>query len=1071
MRTIRKLNDRPDCFSLTRRMHILAFCAVLLQFLVSPAAHAVTVLMVTNNNGSLTAEESARRTQFQNWGYTVTTVWDNASQAVYNAALASANVVYVSEEVSPNQVAYKLRTTTLGVVSEERKLDLELGFATSDGTTNNGTQINITNNTHPITAGLSIGNVTIFSSTQRRTNLQGIVASGYQQLAANGSGALGVIDTGGTLANTNGGNNTASGRRVRLPWGGNSFAFASLNSNGLSILQKALAWATSVGPLVGHWKLVETSGTSAADSSANGNNGTYSGGVTLNQTGPYPGAGAIAADFDGVNDRVDATVVNNTQLQSTVSIAAWVYLDSYVNNAAVLENGSSSNYFSMALNGSGQFRLQWAADSVTSTTTVPLGTWIHLAATYDGTTVRLYQNGQLVAAQNKSISWSAFTGALALGYSPIGSAEYLDGKLFDVRLYNTALTSTEVTDLYGLVGYWKLDETSGTTAADSTLNANNGTYTGGVMLNAAGPYPGSGAIAAEFDGNNDYVSIPDNATLKPTSALSVTGWVRGDAWGAGSYVNIILRKGEGNPNNWQLSIADGNAALYLDDSDGGGVRSTTTLNTGQWYHVAATWDGTQVKIYVNGLLETTQVRSGTISTDTRPVYLGGRSGTDLFDGRIDDVRLYNRALSPEEIAAMQLPPVTGLLAHWTFDEGAGTTIADSSGSGHDATFSTGSPTWNFKCSGDTFLQFNGSNDADTNSAFDPPATGSVAFWFKDEAPFSSVERLFGLGTDWEVRMIGGRLRFDLSISNGFDGPAVIASDQQWHHVVAIYNSTADTYSLYIDGEFAGSGSMAFADVGSNILYFGASPTNFTERFSGALNDLRIYDYELSISEIAVLSGVIGHWRLDETNGTTAVDSSVNANHGTYVGNPTLGVNGAYPPTSGTAVELNGSSQYVDTTRSLLSNLTEFTLTGWVRPDQVANQTSFFGQNDVVEIGIRYGTNQVNFWTAAAGEINVTGELPIGQWTHIAAVGNGSDLKLYINGIEAASGGSATANYGTSSYSFKIGEGVFDPTGAYLDGRVDDVKLLDRALCPDEVNAIYKGGRPSGVRIIEWLETR
>jgi hypothetical protein len=835
------------------------------------------------------------------------------------------------------------------------------------------------------------------------------------------------------------------------------------------ILQRALAWASNAGSLVGHWKLDETSGTTATDSSGSGNNGTYSGGVTLNQAGPYPGVGAVAADFDGVNDRVNASVVDLSQAPSMVSIAAWVYLDAHVNNAAVLENGSSSDYVNLSFNSSGQFRLQWDADSVTSSTTVPLATWTHLAATYDGTTVRLYQNGQLVATQNKSISWSAFTGSLALGCSPIGTAEYLNGKLFDVRLYNTNLTDEQVTDLYGLVGHWKLDETSGTTAADSTLNLNDGTYTGGVTLNVAGP--STGDVAAEFDGSNDYVTIADDATLKPTSALSITGWVQGDAWGAGSTVNVILRKGEGNPNNYQLAIADGTAAFYLDENDDQGVRSTTTLNTGQWYHVAATWDGSQVKIYVNGTPETTQARTGTIGTDTRTVYLGGRSGADLFDGKIDDVRIYNRALSDAEITAMQLSSSSGPMAHWAFEEGSGTTVADSSGNNHNAAFNTGSPTWNSKCSGDVFLEFDGSNDIDTNATFDPPGTGSVAFWYRDDAPYSSVERLFGSSTSWEARMINGRFRFDISITDGFDGPTNIANDGLWHHVVVLYNSTADTYSLYIDGEFSSSGSMGFSDQGAATFYIGASPTNFGERFSGALNDLRIYDYELSVSEIAALSGVVGHWRLDETSGATALDSSVNANHGTYVNSPTLNVNGAFPPTTSTAVELNGGDEYVTTNQSLLNNLAEFTVSGWVRPDQVGLTTSFFGQNDVIEIGIKNGTNQVHFWTSAAGEVNVSGELPIGQWTHIAAVGDGSDLKLYINGIEAASGGSATSDYGTSGSSFKIGEGVYNPSGDFFDGRVDDVRLFNRALCPDDVNALYKGGRPSGVRIIEWLETR
>lgn len=1043
-------------------------CALLLPRLSDCEVHAVTVLMVTNNNGSLTSEESARRTQFQNWGYTVTTVWDNAAQAIYDTALASAHVVYVSEEVSDGQVSTKLRLATIGVVSEDRNLDNEIGFTTSNGGTSDGTQINLTDNSHAITSGLSTGNLTLFSSSQQRTTFSGTVATGYQQLTVSSSGALGVVETGAALANTSGGNSTASGRRVRLPWGGNSFTFSALNSNGLNILQRAIAWASNIGPLVGHWKLNEISGTTATDSAAYGYSGTYSGGVTLNQTGPYFGAGAIAANFDGVNDGVDASVVNISAAQSRVSVAAWVYVDTYVNNAAILENGSSSNYVALNLTSAGNFRLQWAGDSVTSSATVPLGTWTHLAATYDGTNVRLYMNGQLITTNAKSINWGTFTGALTIGYSPIGTTEYFDGKLFDVRLYNTNLTDEQVTDLYGLVGHWALDETSGTTASDETPYLNHGTYSGGVTINQSGPY--GGATAAEFDGSDDLISIADDAALKPTSSLSIAGWVRGDAWSSGDSVDTILRKGEANPNNYQFAIADGQASFYLDANDGAGVRSTTTLYTGQWYHVAATWDGSTVRIYVNGVLETTQARTGTIGIDTRTLYIGGRPGSDQFDGRLDDVRLYNRALSAEEVALLSASG-SGLIAHWTFDDATGVAVLDSSGNNRHAAFNTGTPAWITTCSSDAYLQFNGSNDADTNSSFDPPAIGSVAFWYRDDSPHSTNERLFGLSSDWEVRMIDGRLRFDIAIVDGFDGPAALANDENWHHVVVRYNSTADTYALYIDGEFSSSGSLNFVDVGAAVLNIGSSLTNTSQKFSGALNDLRIYNYELSDEEIIALSGVIGHWRLDETTGAVASDSSLAGHHGAYVGSPTLNLNGAYVPKTLRSVEFNGTSQSMTTGASLLNNLAQFTIAGWVRLDQVGNQTSFFGQNELAEIGIKYGTNRIHFWTANGGEVNVTGELPVGQWTHIAAVGSGSGLRLYVNGIEVGSNGNVVANYGASAYHFKVGEGVYESSGNYFDGRVDDVRVYGKALCPDEVNALYKGGRPSGVRIIEWLEVR
>ena len=126
---------------------------------------------------------------------------------------------------------------------------------------------------------------------------------------------------------------------------------------------------------------------------------------------------------------------------------------------------------------------------------------------------------------------------------------------------------------------------------------------------------------------------------------------------------------------------------------------------------------------------------------------------------------------------------------------------------------------------------------------------------------------------------------------------------------------------------------------------------------------------------------------------------------------------------------------------------------------------------MIELGIDFATNQIDLLTNAGGSIGANVQFPPGKWTHVAATGDGTTLKIYVNGIEVASGGSTTSNYGSNSDIFKIGEGVLDPSGGFFDGRVDDVRIYRRAMCPEEIYQTYKGGRPNGVRIIQWLETR
>lgn len=211
------------------------------------------------------------------------------------------------------------------------------------------------------------------------------------------------------------------------------------------------------------------------------------------------------------------------------------------------------------------------------------------------------------------------------------------------------------------VAQYALDDAAGTTAVDA-ISARNGTLTNGPAWTT-----GQSGGGLQFNGFDSYVTITNNAAFQTTAALSVTGWIRATSFGSGTDVDLILRKGDANPNNWQLSIANRRIEMCLDGNDGSAFQGNTTLNTGQWYHVAGTWDGSRVRLYLNGVLDNTPAtKAAPIGTDTRPVYLGGRSGsTDVTNGVLDDVRFYNRALTAAEVAALATggkPKVTGWAA-------------------------------------------------------------------------------------------------------------------------------------------------------------------------------------------------------------------------------------------------------------------------------------------------------------------------------------------------------------------------------------------------------------------------
>ncbi|HEY7759918.1 MAG TPA: DUF2341 domain-containing protein, partial [Burkholderiales bacterium] len=204
------------------------------------------------------------------------------------------------------------------------------------------------------------------------------------------------------------------------------------------------------------------------------------------------------------------------------------------------------------------------------------------------------------------------------------------------------------------VGVWHLNQAGSGAAGefrDSSGTGNHGR--GGAGTAADTPIQGSGQIGAgqDFDGSSDFIEVQSTASLQLTTAMTLEGWVRMDSFGVADVVNTLLRKGENNPNNYQLSVGQQTPFFTLDDGENTGVVAPSTLNAGQWYHLSATFDGTTRRLYVNGVQVASDAYGGPIGTDLRDLYIGGRPGTDFSDGLIDEARVSNTARSTDWIAA------------------------------------------------------------------------------------------------------------------------------------------------------------------------------------------------------------------------------------------------------------------------------------------------------------------------------------------------------------------------------------------------------------------------------------
>jgi hypothetical protein len=196
------------------------------------------------------------------------------------------------------------------------------------------------------------------------------------------------------------------------------------------------------------------------------------------------------------------------------------------------------------------------------------------------------------------------------------------------------------------VASYNFNEGSGTTAADSSGSGNTATLSGATWA------AGKNSNGLSLSGTNAYASAANTASLGMTSLGTIEGWVKLNTLGKW---HGLVAKGNTNTDishNYALEIDNlNNARCILGDSTAAIVAvSTTTLTTGTFYHLACTWDGTNLKLYINGSQNQSVAQTITPAPNTSPLYIGQfGASNDFASGVIDDVRLYNRALSATEV--------------------------------------------------------------------------------------------------------------------------------------------------------------------------------------------------------------------------------------------------------------------------------------------------------------------------------------------------------------------------------------------------------------------------------------
>lgn len=448
--------------------------------------------------------------------------------------------------------------------------------------------------------------------------------------------------------------------------------------------------------LVGHWTFdgKDVVGGVIRDVSGQGNNGNP---ISIASSTFYTtGKIGQGARFDGVDEAVSAGNPSSLQITGAMTISGWYKGQSSSLTECGVGKLSSTRGYQFGIRNSGA-AYGYIASNSSTLVTVNTGSsvndptkWTHWILVYTpSTSLTLYKNGEQVAQNTTSIPSSQYSASnnFYMGARP-DSTCFFTGMIDDVRVYSRALSAAEISRLYnigshalkvgttrpsnpdsGLLGHWTFD---GKHMRNGVAQDVSGQGNHGNLINIATTTfytPGKIGQGASFDGVDDYIQVNSPTSLDDLGPMSISAWVYPKSSGE-SAAGIIIHKSSGfGAFGWQFVIDSASTPGVLSPyfsrdyttTDLQHIVTSGLVPINKWSHIILTWDGSvtaaNVKIYLNGAEVTyTTTIDGVgdlVSDSSSSMQIGNNTGgSRSFDGSIDDVRIYNRALSADEVRAL-----------------------------------------------------------------------------------------------------------------------------------------------------------------------------------------------------------------------------------------------------------------------------------------------------------------------------------------------------------------------------------------------------------------------------------